>query len=99
MLIPLQDIPPVRFQGSEDSAFFRRRSFREGAPRGSPGTAAKFPERRRIAEFRSRLYSIDCINYIKMKEEAMDVSGFDHLNLTVRDLAQSTAWYGRIFRF
>jgi catechol 2,3-dioxygenase-like lactoylglutathione lyase family enzyme len=29
----------------------------------------------------------------------MDVSGFDHLNLTVRDLAESAAWYGRIFRF
>lgn len=29
----------------------------------------------------------------------MDVCGFDHLNLTVRDLAESTAWYGRIFRF
>jgi catechol 2,3-dioxygenase-like lactoylglutathione lyase family enzyme len=29
----------------------------------------------------------------------MDVSGFDHLNLTVRDLAESKEWYGRIFRF
>jgi catechol 2,3-dioxygenase-like lactoylglutathione lyase family enzyme len=29
----------------------------------------------------------------------MDVSGFDHLNLTVRDLAETAAWYGRIFRF
>jgi catechol 2,3-dioxygenase-like lactoylglutathione lyase family enzyme len=29
----------------------------------------------------------------------MDVAGFDHLNLTVRDLGESAAWYQRIFRF
>ena len=29
----------------------------------------------------------------------MDVAGFDHLNLTVRDLDESVAWYRRIFRF
>jgi catechol 2,3-dioxygenase-like lactoylglutathione lyase family enzyme len=29
----------------------------------------------------------------------MDVAGFDHLNLTVRDLEESVDWYGRLFRF
>jgi catechol 2,3-dioxygenase-like lactoylglutathione lyase family enzyme len=29
----------------------------------------------------------------------MDVAGFDHLNLTVRSLDESIAWYGRVFRF
>lgn len=29
----------------------------------------------------------------------MGVSGLDHLNLTVRDFAETVAWYGRVFRF
>jgi len=29
----------------------------------------------------------------------MDIVGFDHVNLTVRDLDESTRWYGRLFRF
>lgn len=29
----------------------------------------------------------------------MDVEGFDHLNLSVRDLGESAAWYGRVFGF
>ena len=29
----------------------------------------------------------------------MDVAGFDHLNLTVRDFGESVGWYGRVFRF
>jgi catechol 2,3-dioxygenase-like lactoylglutathione lyase family enzyme len=29
----------------------------------------------------------------------MDVAGFDHLNLTVRDFEESVAWYRRLFRF
>jgi catechol 2,3-dioxygenase-like lactoylglutathione lyase family enzyme len=29
----------------------------------------------------------------------MEVAGFDHLNLTVRDFDETVAWYGRIFRF
>ena len=29
----------------------------------------------------------------------MDIAGLDHLNLTVRDLGESAAWYRRLFRF
>lgn len=29
----------------------------------------------------------------------MEIVGFDHLNLTVRDLDESIGWYGRLFRF
>ncbi|HXX92776.1 MAG TPA: VOC family protein [Planctomycetota bacterium] len=29
----------------------------------------------------------------------MDVAGFDHVNLTVRDFEESVAWYRRLFRF
>jgi len=29
----------------------------------------------------------------------MDIAGFDHLNLTVRDFGESVAWYRRLFRF
>ena len=29
----------------------------------------------------------------------MDVAGFGHLNLTVRDFDESVGWYGRVFRF
>ena len=29
----------------------------------------------------------------------MDIEGFDHLNLSVRSLEESAAWYGRVFRF
>lgn len=29
----------------------------------------------------------------------MDVAGFDHVNLTVREFGESVAWYRRVFRF